>query len=1033
MNLIRNLSISYKIWGSFILALAILIFQGLYSLNGLSDVQQRVDTVVEEIQPVVTASLKLAKSTEKVAADLAMYLLGREPSQRDALDTSLEHVNADARALRENPSIRADRESRGLVEQISADLTRFSGYRDRMVELAENESENIGAVKFGAQTLNPINRELLQLSSLMVDAEVNEEVSEERKQILLDIEQLRYVWSGVMNEVRLFMAFRGESAVQNAESYLNTVQDYVDKVSGYEDQLSLEQADALEQFRTRLGEFRKRFPELVEIHGSEKWRADIYLIRTEIAPLMKGIDEKLQSLVARAEKQSAQAAANVREIYESQRLSILELVGIALVLVVGLGWLLARSITRPLHAAVGLSESIAAGNLNNRIEVKSEDETGQVLRGLEKMQTDLRERIETEQTVATENLRIRQALDNVSANVMVADANNDIVYVNGSAHGLFREAQDDIRRELPKFDAGRLVGTNIDVFHKNPAHQQRLVAGMRSTHRAGFEVGGRTMRFVANPIVGENGERLGTVVEWADRTAEVAVEKEVDAIIQSASNGDLDHRIDLDGKEGFFAALGSGVNRMLDVISDAFHDIARVMGALSHGDLTQKIDKDYRGTYAKVQTDVNATIDRLREIVGGIRESTDAIGTAASEIVQGNHNLSDRTEQQASSLEETASSMEQLTGTVRNNAGNAQQANQLAADARGLAEKGGKVVSDAVSAMQAINASSTKIADIIGVIDEIAFQTNLLALNASVEAARAGEQGRGFAVVATEVRNLAQRSATAAKEIKELIQDSVGKVQTGADLVNDSGTTLNEIVSSVKKVGDIVSEIAAASAEQSAGIEQVNKAVTQMDEMTQQNAALAEETSAASVSMSEQAADMVHQIAFFKLDRAHGIGGSSSGLDFTAAKNKHLGWKTRLNGYLHGKTGMSDSEVTSHKDCDLGKWLYSSGLSEFGHIDGMRDLEREHAEMHHQVQAVVSKKKRGDDAGARVAFEQMSQLSDRVVELLGKVERKVKGAATPAAQSKSKAMPAAAKSRAAPKAAAAPVVSADSDDDWEEF
>ncbi len=208
--------------------------------------------------------------------------------------------------------------------------------------------------------------------------------------------------------------------------------------------------------------------------------------------------------------------------------------------------------------------------------------------------------------------------------------------------------------------------------------------------------------------------------------------------------------------------------------------------------------------------------------------------------------------------------MEELTSTVRNNADNAQQANQVATSARGMAEKGGEVVGRAVSAMQQINASSTKIAEIIGVIDEIAFQTNLLALNASVEAARAGEQGRGFAVVATEVRNLASRSADAAKEIKDLINDSVSKVHAGAELVNESGETLQEIVTGVKKVGDIVAEIAAASAEQASGIDQVNQAITTMDEMTQQNAALAEQTSAASVSLNDKAKQIEGTMSFFK-------------------------------------------------------------------------------------------------------------------------------------------------------------------------
>ena len=258
--------------------------------------------------------------------------------------------------------------------------------------------------------------------------------------------------------------------------------------------------------------------------------------------------------------------------------------------------------------------------------------------------------------------------------------------------------------------------------------------------------------------------------------------------------------------------------------------------------------------------------ERLSAIVGEVRHGSGAVSTAAQQIARGNDDLSQRTQEQASSLEETASSMEEMTSTVKQNAENASHANQLARGAREQAERGGEVASQAVVAMKEINASSRKISDIVSLIDEIAFQTNLLSLNAAVEAARAGEQGRGFAVVATEVRNLAQRSAGAAKEIKALINDSAEKVRTGSELVDQSGKALAEIVDSVKKVTDIVAEIAAASQEQSAGIDQVNNAVSQMDEMTQQNAALVEEAAAAARAMQEQAGELARQVAFFRLE-----------------------------------------------------------------------------------------------------------------------------------------------------------------------
>jgi methyl-accepting chemotaxis protein len=294
------------------------------------------------------------------------------------------------------------------------------------------------------------------------------------------------------------------------------------------------------------------------------------------------------------------------------------------------------------------------------------------------------------------------------------------------------------------------------------------------------------------------------------------------------------------------------------------------MGALvqsaNNGDLTQRMKLEGKsGLYVSMGTGVNALVSNLADVVSQVKAKAGEVYLSAEEISKGNTNLSQRTEEQASSLEETASSMEEMTSTVKETADNAGQANQLALAARQQAEKGGTVVGAAVEAMSGINEASKKIADIIGVIDEIAFQTNLLALNAAVEAARAGEQGRGFAVVATEVRSLAGRSATAAKEIKSLIQDSVMRVEEGSKLVNESGRTLVEIVAAVNKVTDIVAEIAAASREQSSGIEQVNKAVMQMDGTTQQNAALVEQAAAASQSIVEQAQALTALVARYQV------------------------------------------------------------------------------------------------------------------------------------------------------------------------
>ncbi|TAN56885.1 MAG: methyl-accepting chemotaxis protein, partial [Magnetospirillum sp.] len=385
------------------------------------------------------------------------------------------------------------------------------------------------------------------------------------------------------------------------------------------------------------------------------------------------------------------------------------------------------------------------------------------------------------------------------------------------------------------------ISRAVQVFKQNAIDKQRMEAEQRAAAEAQRQA------------------------EEAQRTREAAIVAEVAGVAQEASAGNLDRRIDLAGKDGFLLTLCQGINGLLATTATGLTDVATVLRSVAQGDLTRRITAEYGGLFGQLKGDVNQTADRLFEIVTNINRAAGAIAAAAGEVASGSQDLSERSEQQASNLEETAASMEELAATVRQNSANAQQANQLAAGAREVAGSGGQVVADAIAAMGRIEGSSQKIGDIVGMIDEIAFQTNLLALNAAVEAARAGDAGKGFAVVAQEVRNLAQRSAQASKEIKTLIAESTTQVRDGADLVKGAGKTLDDILSGVKRVADIVAEIAAASQEQAAGIDQVNAAVTQMDEMTQQNAALVEESTAAAHSLEEQSRDLNRVMGFFKV------------------------------------------------------------------------------------------------------------------------------------------------------------------------
>jgi methyl-accepting chemotaxis protein len=389
--------------------------------------------------------------------------------------------------------------------------------------------------------------------------------------------------------------------------------------------------------------------------------------------------------------------------------------------------------------------------------------------------------------------------------------------------------------------------------------------------------GGREVWIQAsyNPLIGTDGKPYKVVKFATDITVQMNASRgladavrETQQAVQAILDGG-DSRIPMAGKQGQIEILCGSVNGLIDSVLGCVGDTQSVVQKAIDGDLTLRVDLAGKtGHFEALGSSVNALIDNIMQVIKGLQKTSREVQSGAQEISQGNMNLSQRTEQQASSLEETASSMEQMTSTVKNNADNAAQANQLASAAREQAERGGKVVGSAVAAMSEINSASKKIADIIGVIDEIAFQTNLLALNAAVEAARAGEQGRGFAVVASEVRNLASRSAQAAKEIKALIQDSVGKVAEGTKLVDESGKVLGEIVMGVKKVTDVVAEISASSREQASGIDQVNTAIAAMDSVTQQNAALVEQASAAAHALTEQAGELTQLISRYQIANA---------------------------------------------------------------------------------------------------------------------------------------------------------------------
>ncbi len=726
----------------------------------------------------------------------------------------------------------------------------------------------------------------------------------------------------------------------------------------------------------------------------------------------------IDDLVIKVSEKTTQDEAAAAAVISSRTLWMVVLMVCSGIAVFLLGAWIARSLLKQLGGepaeATDVVRRIAADDFTHAVNIKAGD-TSSMMASMKIMQTKLLERQEADSRVAREMSRLKCALDNVTMCVRVADSVGTVIYINHALRDVLRKYEKEFQQENPAFVADKVVGGSIGIFYADPQAAIARLRNLSATTRTRLVLGGRTYDVVTTPIISEAGEKLGTVGQWIDMTVQLGAEKEISAIVESAANGDFTQRVAVENKDGFFLKLAEDINRLTGTSETGLNEVVRVLGALAKGDLTETISNAYSGTFGRLKDDSNATVAQLTETISRIKEAADTINTAAKEISSGNTDLSQRTEEQASSLEETAASMEQLTSTVKQNAENARQANQFALGASAVAVKGGDAVKLVVHTMSSISESSKKIADIISVIDGIAFQTNILALNAAVEAARAGEQGRGFAVVATEVRNLAQRSAAAAKEIKTLIGDSVEKVGQGAQQVDRAGKTMEEIVSAVKRVTDIMGEITAASSEQSQGIEQVSRAITQMDDVTQQNAALVEQAAAAAESMEQQAREMAQLMAIFRLAGGHGAlpaasvmrlpmkPASDAAFSFDDAIDAHGKWKARLVNYIKGTSTeqLEVSKVSRDDQCPLGSWLYGAATA-YAKLPEYDELKKHHAAFHSGVGEIVQcvhdhKKEEAMHKLGGDFFQHSTKTVKAIKSLQARVERNIsRGNAVPA-------------------------------------
>jgi methyl-accepting chemotaxis protein len=586
------------------------------------------------------------------------------------------------------------------------------------------------------------------------------------------------------------------------------------------------------------------------------------------------------------------------------------------------------------------------------------------------------------------------AMEQISSNIMIANSKLEIVYMNKHMRQFLQERAEAFKSALPDFDADKILGANIDCFHRHPEHNRAMLQKIKSPTLTEITLGAFHLGLMIIPVFNRNGEQISTLVEWQDKTAEKQLIEQIGTAVKAAEEGLLDRRIDLSQTSGIVKQLGESVNRLLETIENPIKEAVNVSVALAEGNLTEHMEGDYLGRFAVLKESLNVAVDNLSSMMAQTRIAAHNVLQGTEQINQGSQDLNARTQNQAISLEQTSGSMAQMTAAVKQSASNAATAETITRKTASMAESGVEVMQNAINSMEQIHASSQKIQDIIELIDSIAFQTNLLALNASVEAARAGEHGRGFAVVASEVRNLAQKSADAAEDIRKLIEDTTHKVADGTQTVRASGSALNEIVASVNHIKQIIEEMSHSSTEQSDGIGQVNQAISAMDGAVQQNAALVEETAATAEALRKMSDMMITTVNHFKISEAvlQQTSVSAEEFDFASAKRAHRRWRVNVRAYINDvDVHFNKQAATDPKACALGQWLYSAG-KHYTQLPAYQKLEKVHAELHAFIGTIIALKDIGDMEQANQLIEGMKPRSEEVIACIDELERALTGA-----------------------------------------
>ncbi len=893
---------------------------------------QRIATIEHEISrvlvPVVEAELELKSDVNESLAALRGYMIlgdnkfkiQRENAWID-IDNMISTIDKNLQSF--------DEDVNNKYNEIKALLSEFKAAQEKVEATAHSKSA-LPASQILLTEAEPRASKILQAVTNIINEEKTMPATPERKALLALLADSRGSFAVGLASIRAYLLSGDESWKKSFDKRWQVNEARFNSLKENSYLFNAKQKADFSIYSKVRAEFAPLPPKMFSIRGSNKWNMANYYLGKEAAPKAAKILSLLKDITVAVEGSLYEDEAKL----DSQRLWMEILSFVLAIIAITIGVFLSRFITRRLSNSINIVADtigrIDQGNLDAINVKQSKDEMGQLLSTI----SDLRERLQKiiEKDVQSIINSARQGdlskriatQDKVGCYKNLSEGINELLLINEQVI----DETVDVFSSLAKGDLSTSIKSNYEGdFARIKKDANYTIEKLRQTIQvdvqniinsaASGDLSGRIsldgkegffleLSEKINQLVSENQKVVSDTVRVFDamskgdlsqkitssyegeflklkNDANTTLEKiknvieiEVQDVVSAALNGDLNKEISLNGKEGFFHTLSNSINQLTKTSSEIIDDASSVVGAIAEGNLTKSISRDYQGSFGDLKNNINATINRLKDVISEIHESSELVNSGSSEISIGVNDLSVRTEQQALSLEQTARNMEKMTGSVEQSATNARDANEMTVAAENCAVAGGVAVESAVTAMKGINEASNKIAAIIGVIDEIAFQTNLLALNAAVEAARAGEQGRGFAVVAGEVRVLAQRSAGAAKEIKDLINDSVERVENGSKLVDESGETLKEIIDSVKQVNIAINSLSVATGQQSTGIQQVNTSVVDMDQMTQQNAALVEESSAACQGVSEQAQKLMGLVSFFRISESDKVNKSIS-------------------------------------------------------------------------------------------------------------------------------------------------------------